>query len=163
MSANTLKKEYAFFWSNKSPFSNWYPCRIDMDEVTFNCAEQAMMYHKALLFEDDEAADRIMKAETPRDQKALGRSVKNFDQSIWEKHRERIVYDILFAKFSQNADLQKALLDTGDAKLVEASSMDRIWGIGLAEDDPRAHDESKWLGMNLLGKLLTRLKETLYY
>ena len=159
----TMNKEYTFFWSFRSPFSNWYPCRIDMDEVVFNCVEQAMMYHKAVLFGDDEAADLILKAETPREQKRLGRSVKGFDQSIWEEHRERIVYEILFAKFSQNPDLQKTLLDTKETILVETSPYDRIWGVGLADDDPRIYDESQWLGLNLLGKLLMRVRETLYY
>lgn len=162
MSIETQVK-YTFFWSTKSPFSNWHPCRIDMEEIEFNCAEQAMMYYKARLFEDEETADKVMKAETPRDQKVLGRGVKGFDQAVWGAHRERIVYDILFAKFTQNVELEKALLDTKDTILVEASPYDRIWGIGLAEDDERALDETKWLGLNLLGKLLMRVRETLYY
>lgn len=160
---NSTKSKYTFFFTDKSPFSNWYPCRIDMQDMTFNCAEQAMMYFKARLFEDDASADEIMRAKTPKEQKRLGRSVHGFDQSVWEQHRERIVYDILFAKFSQNSEIKKLLMETGDTMLVESSPYDRIWGVGLAEDDPRIHDESEWLGLNLLGKLLTRVRETLFY
>ena len=45
--------------------------------------------------------------------------------------------------------------------LVEASPMDRIWGIGLAEDDPRAWNKKSWKGQNLLGEVLTRVRDKL--
>ncbi len=54
------------------------------------------------------------------------------------------------AKFGQNKDLRDYLLGTGDRILVEASPLDRIWGIGLAADDPRAEQVSTWQGQNLL-------------
>lgn len=162
MSSVAAKSRYEFFWSNSSPFSNWYMSKFEMDDVEFNCAEQAMMYYKAILFNDDEAADKVMKATSPREQKALGRSVKNFDQTVWESKREDIMFDILFAKFSQNEHLKDALLKTGDRILVEASPYDRIWGIGLSEYDVRAADETKWQGLNLLGKTLNRVRETLF-
>ena len=50
---------------------------------------------------------------------------------------------------------------TGDAVLVEASPVDRIWGIGLAADDPRARDPSIWLGLNLLGFALMKVRAQL--
>ncbi len=97
--------KFTFFYSGNSPFSNWHISPFTMDGVKFNCAEQAMMYYKAALFEDDETADKILSTKNPRDQKALGRSVKGFDLAVWEHHRERTMYDILFAKFSQNVRL----------------------------------------------------------
>ena len=39
--------------------------------------------------------------------------------------------------------------------------MDRIWGIGLAEDDPRAWNKKSWMGKNLLGEVLTRVRDKL--
>lgn len=158
----TSQKKYTFFWSNSSPFSNWHKSAFEMDGVEFNCAEQAMMYYKARLFNDDVAADKVMATKNPKEQKALGRSVIGFDNAIWEEDREKIMFDILSAKFSQNDDLKEALLKTEGTQLVEASPYDRIWGIGLDEFDPRAQDETQWRGLNLLGKVLDRVRETLY-
>jgi ribA/ribD-fused uncharacterized protein len=65
------------------------------------------------------------------------------------------------AKFGQHEDLGRFLLGTGDRILVEASPLDRVWGIGLAADDPRAADPAQWLGLNLLGQALMQVRERL--
>jgi ribA/ribD-fused uncharacterized protein len=101
----------------------------------------------------------IMKATNPNMQKRLGRSVKNFDASHWEHICQQIVYDANYAKFNQNAHLKRTLLATRGTTLVEASPVDPIWGIGLAEDDPRALNRDTWLGQNLLGEILTRIRD----
>lgn len=43
MSNETANKKYTFFYRSRSPFSNWYPCTFEMDDMEFNCAEQAMI------------------------------------------------------------------------------------------------------------------------
>ncbi len=53
------------------------------------------------------------------------------------------------------------LLGTGDALLVEASPFDKVWGVGLAPDDPRVHDPANWRGKNYLGEALMRVRQTL--
>ncbi|MCA9677673.1 MAG: DUF1768 domain-containing protein, partial [Myxococcales bacterium] len=37
----------------------------------------------------------------------------------------------------------------------------RIWGIGMTSSNPHATDRSRWRGQNLLGQILTRLREDL--
>jgi hypothetical protein len=86
--------------------------------------------------------------------------VTGFDESVWAAAREEIVYRGNLAKFSQHADLRAILLDTGDRIIAEASPRDSIWGIGMAEDDPNVTDTTLW-GLNLLGKALMRVRETL--
>lgn len=65
------------------------------------------------------------------------------------------------SKFSQNKKLKEQLLRTFPRTLVEASPMDRIWGIGLAKDDHRAWNKQTWRGQNLLGEVLTRVRNNI--
>ena len=64
-------------------------------------------------------------------------------------------------KFSQNADLKAFILATGDKIIVEASPVDRIWGVGLAPDNPYAWQPEKWQGRNLLGFALMEVRDIL--
>lgn len=153
--------KYTFFFTEAAPFSQWYACKFEAEGQEFNCAEQYMMWGKAMLFEDEAVAKEIMEAKHPREHKALGRKVKGYDEQKWRENRERIVKDGNRAKFTQNAELLALLEGTVGTELVEASPYDKIWGIGLAESDPRANDPSKWKGQNLLGKVLTELREEL--
>ena len=156
-----MKEKFTFFWKSDSPFSQWYPAVFVIDGVRFNSAEQYMMYRKAMLFGDEEMAQRILSAPSPQTQKALGKNVRHFVESVWEENSREIVYTGNYAKFMQNADLKKALLATAGTTLVEASPYDRIWGVGLAADDPRIRDRKKWRGKNRLGEILTKLREDL--
>jgi ribA/ribD-fused uncharacterized protein len=158
---SSTKHAFTFFWMNESPFSQWHPSVFEWRGHRFLCAEQSMMYGKATLFGDEEIAARILQASTPKEHKALGRQVRGFEGSLWERERERIVYEGNHAKFTQNPALLAALLATAGTRLVEASPLDRIWGVGLAEEDPRIQDPSQWRGLNLLGEVLTRLREDL--
>jgi ribA/ribD-fused uncharacterized protein len=151
--------EFTFFFTEASPFSQWYRCTFVVDGQTFNCAEQFMMHGKAKLFADDEIAQKILAADHPKQHKALGRKVKNFDDAIWKAQRLAIVKAGSAAKFAQNAELRALLMATRGTTLVEASPYDRIWGIGLAATNPLAQDPKTWRGQNLLGKILTELRE----
>ncbi|MEO7095119.1 MAG: NADAR family protein [Polyangiales bacterium] len=152
---------YTFFFTEASPFSQWYRCSFTASELTFMCAEQYMMHGKAVLFGDAESAAEIVAATHPKKHKELGRKVKNFDDAVWKREREAIVKAGNRAKFTQNAELLELLLATARTTLVEASPYDRIWGIGLAASDPKAQDPATWRGQNLLGKILTRLRDEL--
>ena len=51
-----------------------------------------MMYRKAILFNDRISAQKILSASTPREQKRLGRLVKNFDTGIWDACVDMFVF-----------------------------------------------------------------------
>jgi ribA/ribD-fused uncharacterized protein len=156
-----MAEAFTFFW--KSRLSQWHRSPFVLGGVSFTHAEQYMMYGKALLFGDRDSAERILAAETPREQQAIGRTVHGFDESIWALFREGVVYAGNYARFSQNAEQRELLFATRGTTLVEASPHDRVWGIGLTADDPRALDRSQWLGLNLLGEALTRVREALLW
>ena len=52
-------------------------------------------------------------------------------------------------------------METSNRILVEASPYDKIWGIGLYENDAKCIPGCKWPGLNLLGKILTQVREDL--
>ena len=133
-------------------FSQWYMSPFsDSMGTTYTCAEQFMMAHKALLFGDSETHQKIMNAEEPQLHKKLGRQVKNFDKKIWYQEARRIVLEASWYKFISRPDLEGYLLSTEDEVLVEASPVDRIWGIGLSSTHPNCVDPVLWNGLNWLG------------
>lgn len=154
-------EKYTFFYKEDSPFSQWYLSSFTVGGIKFNCSEQYMMYMKAKLFKDEQVAIKILMTESPKEQKMLGQIVRGFDEEKWEKEREKIVYAGNYAKFTQNPNLKKELLSTVGTTLVEASPINIIWGVGLAEDDDRILDSKNWRGQNLLGYILTRLRNDL--
>lgn len=151
--------DYHLFWHG--PFSQWHPSKIKYGPLSFNCAEQFMMYHKAVYFKDHDIASQIMATDEPAKQKGLGRQVAGFDIDAWAKVAKDIVFAGNLCKFTQNLDLCRELVNTYPKVLVEASPWDKIWGIGLAEDNPDALDSSKWKGKNWLGEVLTGVRENI--
>lgn len=149
----------SFFYGKKSPLSNFHEVDLEINGQFYFCVEQYMMHQKAVLFGDTECADEILAATTPKECKEIGRRIHDFNEATWREHRERVVFEGCKAKFDQYYDLKAALLETGSTLLAEASPYDRIWGIGLAEADARKTDPKEWPGKNLLGRILTRLRE----
>ena len=140
------------------PFSNWHPSKFNIGSMEFSCTEQYMMYMKAMLFKDEEIARSIMKTTSPREQKALGRTVKNFSPARWNAIAKHVVFLGVDRKFKDNPDLLAELEKTKGTLLVEASPTDCIWGVGLEKEDKNIYDKSKWRGTNWLGEVLTDVR-----
>lgn len=156
--------EKLFFWGHtehgsnvtKACLSNFYPCKFEFNGKTFNFSEQCFMYQKAILFNDFEIAKQILNETDVRKIKALGRKVKNFNNELWDIHKENFMYNACYAKFSQNDKLKDFLLSTGNREIVEASPVDNIWGVGFSSDNAMENVD-KW-GQNLLGKVLMKVR-----
>lgn len=121
-------------------FSQWYPAPFELYGERYATAEHYMMAAKARLFGADDIRRKILQAGSPAQAKALGRQITGFKDDVWNAHRFDIVCQANRAKFSQRADLKAFLLQMGERILVEASPVDSIWDIGLAQDDPRAEN-----------------------
>ncbi|MFH8287927.1 NADAR family protein [Streptomyces antibioticus] len=161
---------YLLFWGHRplpdgrlgpSCLSQWWPSPFVVDGVTYATAEHWMMAEKARLFGDAEAERLALAAGHPSQAKKAGRLVRGFDDTVWERERFRIVVEGSVHKFASNPGLRSFLLSTGERVLVEASPVDRVWGIGLAADDEAALDPQRWRGPNLLGFALMEARRRL--
>ena len=151
--------KHVAFWG--SAFSNFYPCSFTEGGKVWKNSEQCFMAKKAEYFKDVEILEEILKAETPEKAKKLGRKVKNFDAEKWSKVCFDKMDDAVYAKFSQNNDLKELLLssDFEGKSFVEGSPFDAIWGVKMDWRNPDIDNEENWKGENLLGKVLTEIRD----
>ncbi|KAL7914173.1 hypothetical protein GGI35DRAFT_439629 [Trichoderma velutinum] len=185
MSESSTKAQPLYFWRETDPktgwLSQWYYCPFKDDKnpaIVYETAEHYMMYQKAMLFNDQASATKILKRGLhPRKIKALGRKVTNFSEELWNANREAIVRQGNYLKFTNavteegfylgatgdvpfvGGSLKETLLATGERELVEASPFDAIWGVGFKEAD--ADVSREYWGLNLLGKALMEVRDML--
>ena len=144
--------------------SNWYLSEFKVDSIQFSSMEQYMMYKKAIIFEDTEIAKKILKTKDVSGIKALEMQVSNYNDTYWNGVRQIVVYKGLLAKFSQNDDLKKRLLNTGNDIPAECAVQDKIRGIGLSMKDTNRWDMAKWRGeiciLQNIGEILSEVLMT---
>lgn len=152
-----ITDDYIFFY--KDWLSNFQRTYFEYKDHEFTSTEQAFMYMKAMFFQDYESAINILDSKTPNDARLLGRKVKGYDDKKWSEVRYKIFYDLNLIKYTTDMKLQRMLLDPKfDGKIfVEASPIDRIWGIGISEDKDPEYKEHEW-GRNFLGKIITNIR-----
>lgn len=162
--------KYIFFWGHQpskdgritqSCFSQWWIEPFVVDDLVYPSAEHWMMAKKALLFNDKTIFEKILSIKSPAEAKKLGSKVQNFEPAIWDKEKYNIVVEGNFHKFSQHPALKEFLLNTNDRILVEASPVDKIWGIGMAADNQDIENPMLWKGENLLGYALMEVRDKL--
>ena len=148
--------KHVCFW-NEWP-SNWHPAEFDIEVNEVHChfynTEQYFMYMKAIVFGDEEIAKQILADGDPKKVKALGRKVQNYDEQVWNDKRYQIMLKANVAKFSQNEDLKQLLLSPEYKGHGFVEAYDKVWGIRMYESNPDIDNETKWKGLNLLGKVL---------
>jgi len=162
--------ECVFFWGHKSIdrnvigkncLSQWFERDFEYGNNIFPTAEHWMMSEKAKLFGDIEIFEKILRCNSPKEAKSLGRQVKKFDYEEWTKHKMRIVKNGNYLKFKQHNDLLNYLVSTKNKILVEASPYDKIWGIGMKSGDRGVENPKNWKGLNLLGYALMEVRDKL--
>lgn len=132
---------YATFWQagagNKNRrLSQWYQGGpITVNGRQYVTAEQYMMSEKALLFNDTQSYLKIVAEPDPKMCKHLGKLVAGFNQAVWDSALREIIFHGNLAKLQSDISIVEALLETGNAVLVEASPLDDIYGAGLERKD----------------------------
>ena len=144
-----MTETHYYFWS--SMYCQWYETKFSEDGIEYLSAEHYMMAKKAKLFDADEIYKQILTTPYPSYAKELGRQIPNFSNEVWDGHKVDIVTQGNYLKFIQNKELLNQLLADRHLTLVEASPVDKIWGVGLGPEDDRVLNEATWQGENLLG------------
>jgi ribA/ribD-fused uncharacterized protein len=142
-------------------FSNFYETKFTLDGVEYNSAEHAYQAVKAKTFGDEEHFKKIVKAKSAQSAKSFGKKVVGYNEEVWTGKKDEVMKSVLRAKFTQNLDIRKKLLDTGDKVLANSDSRDKYWGTGTSATTAMAKDPSKWKGENKLGKFIMELRAEL--
>ena len=160
-----ITDKYVFFW--REYFSNWaftengLKIEVNGNEAEVPTSEHLFMLFKAQFFDDEDSVQKILTAPTPKDAKAIGRRVRNFNSEKWDRISDTEMSRALAIRYEQDSKFAKMLTDNKyrGKTFVEASPYDTIWGIGLDENDPDIENPDKWQGQNKLGKCLTALRD----
>ncbi|WP_298900514.1 NADAR family protein [uncultured Psychroserpens sp.] len=162
--------KFLLFWGHQpskdggitsSCLSQWWVSSFTDNKFQYKTAEHYMMAEKARLFEDKDVLEKILLSDHPHEAKKLGRQVKGFDVSVWNQHKYEFVKQGNYYKFSQNQELKNFLIKTRKRILVEASPIDKIWGIGLSSNHNDTQNPNLWRGENLLGFALMEVRDQL--
>ena len=135
--------EYSFL-------SNMYSCEVIHRDRLFPSSEHAYIYERCDPWNNDlhEVYKKLLIL-SPKEAKKFGRN-ETIITPAWDVIKKNKMYQIVYEKFSQNEDLKKKLIDTGDAYIEETNYWkDTYWGVC----DGR--------GQNKLGEILMIVRNSL--
>lgn len=165
-----------FFFIREEPYgflSNFWRATQVVDGVAYDCNERYYQCQKA---GTPKIRAWIFNAPSPYLAMVAGHHLRanhilpdgSEIRSDWtENTRLCTMLRGLRAKFTQNSDLAKLLLSTGNARLHEDNQYDAFWGVGepevprlceIAKEQDRVY---KPKGADYLGKLLMQIREEL--
>ena len=148
------------FYSQNSVFSNFNASEVKIEGETYCCNEQYFQYIKAHFFGDETTAEKIKEETNPYKINSLGKQVKGYRKEVWERKAFDVLKRVNSAKYSQNPNAKKTLLETGNRKIGEATP-DLLYGTGVPISRPEAADTETWTGKNLMGQILTEIRSEL--
>ena len=151
------------FFGELNPLSNFHPAKFTVGEKTYHCSEQFIQESKALFFNDQESAKKIMDTTTALECKSLGHNITDFDEDSWNTSAKEICAKGINEKFLQNQDLLDILLTRTGTKTIIESTKDNIWGTGVALHNPDCLKRTKWIsqGQGIMGEILQELRDSI--
>lgn len=146
--------EIRFYRASERPygaFSNLYRREIVFEGEVFATSEHAYQAGKP---RKSAVRKWLMEAPSPALLAMAAHGLYYWDVAPgWSKKKFARMRSVLWAKFTQHADLRELLLSTGDVRLVESAKIDndvnRLWG------------EVNGIGKNMLGVLLMEVRTEL--
>lgn len=124
--------------------SNFYPSPFSLNNKHYPTVEH---FYQSRKFQHKPMEDIIIAADSPAEAFQLGRNANVPLREDWEEIKEAVMWEAINLKFQQNQKLERQLLETGEAKLVEHTNKDKFWG-----------DGGNGKGKNRLGAMLMQLR-----
>lgn len=132
------------FHGEHSFLSNFHPCKVVLDGITYPSVEHAYQAAKTV-----DRAGRLLlsKMTTAGHAKRFGQALRL--RPDWDRVKQSVMFDLLWQKF-QDPILRARLLDTAPFRLIEGNTWgDTYWGV------------CRGTGHNHLGRLLMQLRDQL--
>ena len=101
-------------------FSNFAPYPIRLGGKIWPTSER---FFQAQKFEDEGQREAVRKAKSPMLAARMGRDRKHKIRRDWESVKVSVMTEAVRAKFTQHGELRAALVATGDAKIVEHTTL----------------------------------------
>ena len=152
-------EEMVCFKGENATFSNFnkdFP--IVVDGKTFKCNEQYIVYRKAEMFNDEEAAEQVMGMTDPRKMKQLGHNIRHYNHKVWQENCVEVITHCNEVKYTTHENAMKALLATKGKKIAEATQS-KEWGVGISLDNEDCLNYSRWTGQNKMGVILMEIRD----
>lgn len=105
-------------------------------------------YFQAKKFEGTEYEEKIRLLDNPMKAADMGRDHTLPLRKDWENVKDDIMKKAVIKKFTQNQDIKKILIQTGEQDIVEKTTTDYYWGCG-----------ANGSGKNMLGLILMETKK----
>lgn len=145
------------FQGSNDILSNFYPCNINMHGILAKSSEHAYQYVKAIRRGRLDIATKIKNASNALGAKMAARDLPYSD--TWAEEKAEVMTDILNEKVKQVPEFKEELLQSQSHKLVEAVPGELFWSSGLNKMDTSVTKIKYWPGKNIMGSLLTKLRE----
>lgn len=136
--------------------SNYYECKVIYDGLTYESSEAAFQAQKCKNKEDRLQFIKL----SPSEAKHLGRKIEL--RPDWDDVRFDLMKFIVKAKFDQNPNLKKKLINTKDRYLIEGNTWhDKYWGVEILSKGISFKLKKMYYlgeGNNMLGNILMLLR-----
>ena len=155
--AKQRHKTVTVFSGRSNPLSNFYPCELRVFGIVHKSAEHAYQYVKAQQAGKNVIAERILQAKSAYQAKTEAKALPY--NPNWAHRKDSVMTEILAEKMKSCKDFCDNLLNA-DKVIAESVRGDMYWSTGLTEEQSLLVKKSSWPGKNIMGKLLSDLKES---
>ena len=149
------------FKSFQHPFSNHFPCQLEVYDKQFKSVEHAFFWRMSTELGKQDLAKKIQESEHAGHAKRLSKEIADDETRLkWETENNTVIMDLIKAKSEQCKQFRDALIESKDKILAEATPS-KYWATGLSPYITQNFSPSYWPGQNLLGVLLMDLRRDL--